>query len=1009
MKLTNYTLRFPAIVICIFSVITLIGLLLIPQMNIQNLPNISEPFFTIEVNDQGLSANSIDYLITQPIQKWIQSIPDISFASGQSYNGFSFINVAFKIGTDLNQAYLNLQRRLNEMEDTLPKKASKPILKQLNVAGAPDIWILVESMHLSPIEISNLIQHEILHALRSISGVAKIEVIGEVPNRIIVDLDQNKMSALGIPLALVYSAFQKENILLPGGAVEHHKRQYFLSLDLQLPSLNAIHSLVLTVREGKPIYLHQVANVHLQQNSRKEKAYFNMHPVIALGVLSEINANTLNVIKAVKETINQLQKKLPNEVKLATAFSQKNAIETSAYSLFNAIILALICSSIVVYLFLGSLRLSGVIMMIVPISLLAAVIAMFIGNLSFNVLTLLMLVLLICIVVDDAIIVIENYISDLHTKPETLGIPLVCFSLNRISSSIIAYTISLCIIFLSAVFTQGLVSIFFKDISIVMISGVVVSAAACLTLTPLLCQRFIYKLPGENCFTRLFNNRLQIFQSYYLTSLSFLQRHKLIVLVFIVCLFIPLPFALGKIDKNLFPTDKEFTHLMIQIRTLDNVPNSTFNQYLLSAEKIVNAHPGVSYTLAYTDENMKNQGEIITQLKPEQERQDSALQIMQDLQNQLDSHAGFLSYVRLPPIFPGAKEPLHFIITGKKHQELRQLETVLKILFHQHPDLGKVYSSNIPLQPSYELKIDRYTAAKVGLTAEEIADAVSLYGGDIHAGKTYLEKYKNEYDIYLYSTKKTLDIPKDLEKIYVYNRAGKAINLTSVARINVVANPDILQSFNGQPALEFYSTPEIALSKANDLLMKIITPVLAPDQELHLIGQSKQLKEDFSSLGIAIVIAILLLYVALVAQFNSFSLPFILLIAQPIAIAFVIYLLYFTGIGLNIFSLIGLFLLIGIKTKNFILLITAMNHHASLSKDISTAVISACRERFRPIIMTSTVVILTVMPTLFTHGVDKAKNVALGGTLLMGIITSTVFSLFFVPLTFPLFKKNKNE
>lgn len=1006
MNITNFTFKYPTPVITIYLIIILFGLVSISQLSVQNLPNINIPVFGISVLDQGLSIQKINTSITQPIQKWVEGLKGVKQITGKSYNNFSMVGVAFELGTDSEKAYLDLQKKMNKNVGFLPKSASSPILSQIRIQNTPIIWIIIQSMHLSSLDLSNVVQTYIQPQLENISGVAALDVIGSVPKKIRVELNQDKMSALGVPLDLIYQAFQKENVLLPGGEVEDYQNSYSLMLDLSLHSLDNIRSLIVAYRDTKPIYLSQVAHVELQKTADIAKAYYNNKPVIAIGVLRTEEANEIDVIQTVKNTLKNIKAIIPHDITLITRFSEAESIKNSTTSLMYAMFFGLIFAILIVFLFLGDIRISLVILIVVTVAMLASIIAMRAFNLNANMLTLSSLIVLICLVVDDTIIVIENYMYDLAHKPKQLKGPLAIYSTDRIKFSIAAYTICLCIIFLSATVTEGIVKIFFTNMSVVIVSGVLVSAFTCITLAPLIFQKFITKNVPQVYITKIWISLLARIQAYYVLAVEYTLKKPSYGFILFLCILLPLPFLVPELNENLFPKSQNYDQLNVKIRTLESTPALVFQNHLLKAEQIIRAHPDIAYTLGITRDYPPDQAEITVKLKPVSKRKYSFPEILNQLQTNLDNVAGFLSYVTPPPVFSGATQPLDFRIIALDYNKLSEFQRKITPLFDKHPNLGRIYSVGTPLQPVYKLEIDRLASAQVGLSAREIAQAVSLYGGRIRVGKTILDRDNQEYDIYLFPTKENLISPQDLRKIYLYNANGDVINLSSVAKIVLTTEPGVMQSYYSQPSLEFYSTPIIALSKARKELQAFIKTELKTGETLVVGGQAKQLKKVLHSLVMAIFVAIALIYFGLASQFNSFSLPIILLISQPIAVALVLYLLFITNIGINIFSILGLFLLIGIKTKNYILLINAMNFFFESLQNNKLAAIAACRERFRPIIMTSMVVLLAMLPTLFTTGVDRAQNIAMSGTIMLGIVTSTIFSLFFVPIAYCLFKKN---
>lgn len=1009
MNITSRAFKYPIRVVFFFSLLVLFGIALIFQLNLQNLPDIPIDTFQITTVDKGLSARDMNTLVTVPIEKWLKKLEGLTSIVGYAQNDSSITYVVYELGYNLQQAYTDVQKIINQNKASLPKSVTELVLTQLSLTSTPILWVLVHGEKMSALEVSNWIESTLQKKLKLAPGVASVNMIGKVPRIVRVELDPDKMAALGVPLALVYQAFQRENVLLPAESVNHFQRRYMLSLDLQLKTIDAIKSLIVDYRNDKPILLSEIAQIELQQKPMTSAAYFDGEPSMALSILRSEDANELDTIKAVREEISSLKKTLPKNISISMHFSDEKSIKSGGYSLFAAMLFGFLFSKAIIYIFLGSFRLSLLVMIIVPVAFAAALISMFFFNMTANMLTLCSLIILICIVVDDAIIVIENYMSDLSNPSSKLKTPIAEYSTRKIAPSILAYTISLAIIFLSAVFSNGLIKIFFSNISAVIIPGIFTSALVSLTLIPIVASKYIQEKIEPTQISQMLTRNLLRIEDYYAAVVAYMLKRPLLFLMLFVSLTLPISHVVPKMNENLFPPDSNYDRLQATISTSLNVSDKQLHAYMKQVGKVILENSDVTHTLVTTTAGTPGQASIDIQLKPAADRKNTASQVVNDLQHRLDQIPNFSTIVTTPPIFSGAPSPLDFRIVGPDFDRLWALQEELIPVFAAYPSLGRVTPRGRSLQPTYKLKINRHAIAQAGLSAEEVAQAVTLYGGQIKAGSTILNKDNQNYDIYLFPRENKLTTPDDLRKIYLYNKAGDAINLSCCATIDIVAGPELVQTYYAEPVIEFYSTPTVSLNKAENILSKVITSHLKKDETLILKGQSAQLHKNLNALAVAIGIATLLLYAVLVIQFNSFLLPLILLISQPIAVCLIIYMLYIFGIGLDIFSVMGIFLLIGIKTKNYILLITSMNKIYKETRDSKLAALTACKTRFRPILMTTVVVLLTMIPTLFTKGADQAKNVAMNGTIMLGIVIATLFSLFFVPITFSLFKKSQGN
>ncbi len=679
----------------------------------------------------------------------------------------------------------------------------------------------------------------------------------------------------------------------------------------------------------------------------RKLARYNGHPCVSIGLVKVTGSNTVAIVDAVKEKLkNEIIPQLPPGMQIDTASNDGDFIEESVAALKDHITMGTLFAALVVFLFLKSFRSTLIISTAIPISLLGAIMVMYFSGFTFNKMTLLALLLLIGVVVDDAIVVLENIFRFREKYPDMDPRQAALEGTNQVFFAVLAATFSLACIFAPVIFMGGIIGRFFTAFAVVVTVGILVSLFISVTLTPMLCSRFLSGKEKTGTFYRLWESIFVAMEKIYSKGLGFALRFRwLMVILTIAAVWISLP-LFGKIDKSFIPPEDK-GKLIITLR-----------QY-----------------------------ELITILRKE-----------------LAEIPGVQAFPSPVSIISGTRgEPLQFNLSGPELGQVADLAHKLNQKLSTDPDLGQV---DLDLQldlPQVKLVIDRLRVADLELSALDVAMAVNALAGGYDVAKYNDEPGDGErYDIRLKAAGGNITTPQDLRRIYLRTRSGKLVRLDTVAHFKKILGPAIISRFDLQYSAEFFATPEIALGSAVKRVMAAAKDMLPLGYSVKMTGRAEEFGKTVSYISFTFVMAIILVYMVLASQFNSFIQPLVIMVAQPLAIVGGIGGLWFFGHGLNIFSMVGLVLLMGLVTKNSILLVDLTNQLRDEGKGIDAALREACPVRLRPVLMTALTLILGMLPAALGYGAGADTNGPLAVAVIGGMLSSTVLTLLVVPAVYSL-------
>ena len=1015
MNLPEIAIRRHVLAWMLNGVLILFGLIGYSRLGVDRFPHIEFPVVSVTTALRGANPDIVDTSITSVVETALNTIPGIEHIQSTSSPGISSVNITFNLDKDIDIAFNEVQAKINQVLRRLPRDVDPPVVAKVQTGAQPVLWMSLQGDR--TLQQLNLYARNVIKKrLETIDGVGEIRIGGERPRVIRVALDPARMAALAVTPGDVVQAFNREHIQVPGGFLVGKQTERLIKLDLEFHNLNDLRQMIVAYRQNAPIRLQDFARVTDDLADFRQLARFKGEPTVGLGIVKVANTNTVAIVQKVMERLDQeIIPQLPPGMKITISSNEATFIEAMVATLQEHILLGTVLAALVVWLFLHSVRSTLIIALAIPVSLLGAIAVMYFSGFTFNSLTLLALLLLIGVVVDDAIVVLENiYRHREHIDPDPTTAALE--GTRQVVFAVLAATLTLVSIFAPVIFMGGIIGRFFESFAVVVTFGVLVSLFVSLTLTPMLCSRYlkIDKTHGP-AVTRLRRGFSRL-DAFYRRQLDRAIAHPWRVLGVATVLVLSSAVFFITIDKGFAPAEDE-SRFMVTFKAPLGASIEYTDSRLREVEAVLKRHPEIRTFFAAIglgQAGQANQGLAFVRLVPPNQRDISQEELMMQVRRELAQIPGVRAFASAPAIVPGMRgEPLQFIVQGPNLAELARVGEALQAKLSAEPGMGRI-DNNLQLNlPQFRLELDRTRAASLGLSPQEIATAVNIVAGGVDVAKYNDQPGDGErYDIRVKGDENLIAGPSDLERMYVRTPKGDMVRLDTVAKLMPILGAATISRYDLQYAADFYGSPEIALGLATEKVRTVANELLPVGYKLQFVGQAEEMGKTVNAMGFAFGLALILLYMVLASQFNSFVQPLLIMMAQPLAIAGGIFGLWILNKGagsaamsLNIFSMIGLLLLVGLVAKNSILLVDLTNQLRAQGRSIREALREACPIRMRPVLMTSLTIVFAELPAATGLGAGGQGNAPLAVAVIGGMLFSTLLTLLVVPATYLLIEE----
>ena len=968
-------------------------------------PYIEFPVISVTTTAKGANPDIVDASVTNLVESAANTVPGIEHIQSTSSPGVSQVNITFALEKDVDIAFNEVQAKLNQVLRRLPKDADPPVVAKVETNTQPVMWLALQGDRTQQ-QLNQYAANIVKKRLETIDGVGEVRLGGRRDRTIRVNLLPARMAAHGVTAQDIAEAFAREHVQLAGGFVVGQATEALVKLDLEFHRIDGLAGMILAYKGGYPIRLADVAEVEDGLADNRQLARFNGETTVGLGIVKVANTNTVAITEAVLARLeNEIRPQLPPGMRITVVSNDAVFIMEIVNSLKEHLIEGTLLASLVVWFFLRSLRSTLIVALAIPVSLMGAIAVIYFFGYTLNSLTLLALLLLIGVVVDDAIVVLEN----IFRHREEIDPDPVAAAINgsrEVVFAVLAATLSLVSIFAPVIFLSGIIGQFFRSFAVVVTFGVVVSLFVSLTLTPMLCSRYLKVQKSHGRAYHLLDGILGGMERFYRRLLDAALAHRWKVVALTLATVAGSVFFFATIGKTFTPEQDE-GRFLVRLRAPLGSSIEYTDSRLRMVEEILFRHKEIVTEFAlvgFGSAGQVNQGLVVVRMAPRQERTLRQQDLLPTLRKELAAVPGAFVFAAPYPIVGGQRgEPLQFVLAGENLQEVGRLSRELQQRLSQTPGIGRL-DTDLQLDlPQLVFQPDRARIAAAQLNSQDVALAVNMLTGGVDIAKFNDEPGDGQrYDIRVKAREGEFTQPSDLSKIWLRARDGKLVRLDSVASFGERLGPAVIGRFDLQYAATFYASPTIPLGEAVARLREVAAELLPAGYQVKLVGQAEEFGKTQKYMAFAFSLALVLLYMVLASQFNSFLQPAIIMLAQPLAIIGGVAALWLFGQTLNIYSMIGLVLLIGLVAKNSILLVDLTNQRREGGMQVDAALRDACPTRMRPVLMTSATVILALFPAALGLGAGAETNQPLSIAVIGGMISSTLLTLVVVPAVYSL-------
>lgn len=1007
MYISELCIKRPVFSIVVNLMLILLGVVCFTRLTVREYPNIDVPVVTVETKYPGANAEIMETQVTKPLEDSLSGIEGIDFIKSISRSEQSQITVQFLLERDSDAAASDVRDRVGRARDRLPDEIEEPIIAKVEADAQPIIWLALSSDKLSQLDVTEYADLVVQDRIQTLPGVANVIIFAERRYSMRVWLDRDRLAAYQVTAQDVENALRAQNVEIPSGRIESTDREFTVLTETDLNTPEQFQNIILRQTAlGYLVRLKDVAKVELGPKDYRQIARFNGNSSIALGVVKQSTANPLEVSGAVRKLLPDLVKTLPAGLKLEIAYDSSVFINSSIKAVFMTIFEAVTLVVLVIYLFLRNLRATLIPLVTIPVSLVGAGIVMYALGFSINTLTLLSLVLAIGLVVDDAIVVLENAFRHIEEGLDPLHAAVK--GIREIGFAVVAMTITLAAVFAPVAFTSGRTGKLFIEFALTLAGAVLVSGFTALTLSPMMCSRLLKKTEGKkNRLSELIDQGLDWIDRSYKQTLTQALATRRVAMLFGVVVFAFAAFLFKVLPSELSPAEDRGVIFGVAIAPEGSTIDYT-NVYASRMEHILHSIPEAQWNFIAVGFPIITQAFTVEGLKPWDERDRSSLDIIAEIGPKLfGGIPGVLSFAINPASLGqnARSQPVEFIIqsTGS-YQDLDQLVTKLMQKIADNPGFQAPDADLKLNKPELSVNIERDKIAALGVRVDEIGRTLETMLGGREV--TRFKRSGEQYDVMVQIADDKRRRPNDLTSIFVRSASGEMIQLSNIVSLTETVAPRELNHFNKLRAVTVTANlaPGYSLGEALRFLENT-TRSLSSDVQIDYGGNSREFKLSSESLGFIFLLALGFIYLVLAAQFESFTDPFIILLAVPLAISGALFTLFMVGVSLNIYSQIGLVALIGLISKNGILIVEFANQLQERGRPLLEATIEACALRLRPILMTTCATVLGAVPLALAHGAGSESRQAIGWVIVGGMSFGTVMTLFVIPAFYMTFSR----
>ncbi len=1030
MQLAETSIRRPVFATVLSLLIVLVGAVSFNRLTVREYPKIDEPVVTVSVRYAGASAEVIESQVTKPLEDSIAGIDGVDVITSISRADQGQISVRFRLEKDADSAAAEVRDRTSRVRNKLPQAIEEPVIAKVEADAFPVIQLAFSSESLTPLQINDLVNRIVKPRLQTVTGVADVRIFGERKYAMRVWLDTDKLASFRLTTQDVEDAIRRSNLELPAGRIESQQREFSVTSQTDLIKPAQFGAIAIKTVNGFSVRVRDVARVEEGAADERTVVRLNGRPAVGVGVIRQATANPLDLSKGVQAAIPQLKADLPPDVLIDIANDSSVFIDRSVKNVYQTIFEAVLLVALVIFVFLRTLRASIIPIITIPVSLIGTFALMALAGFTINTLTLLALVLAIGLVVDDAIVMLENIFRHIEEgmDPFSAGIK----GAREIGFAIVTMTATLVAVYAPLAFTPGRTGRLFVEFALALAGAVVVSGVVALTLTPMLCTLLLKHNPKPNRFDSTMERVLTSISDRYGALLRWIvtarfvprvgatgaagagQRFKGFVLQ-ARWLVLAVMLVSGAAILLIFPTMKQELSPMedrgVILASVNAPDGSTLdftNRYAQELEKIGQPFKEFDRIFASVGNPTVAQASVVYRTVDWKDRTRSTMDMARELQPKFNALPGVTAFPITPPsLGQGFRErPLNFVIqTSESYQNLngvvrRMLDEIAKNPGIVSPDVDLRLN-----KPELRIDVERDKAADLGVSVEVVAKAIeTLLGG---RNVTRYKRDAEQYDVVVQTAASGRTTPEDIDRIYVRGRNDAMIPLSSLVKVTESVSPRELNHFGQRRSVSITASlaSDYSLGEALAFMDQTAAKVLKTGYSTDLNGTSREFRNSQGALVIVFVLALVFIFLVLAAQFESFVDPLVIMLSVPLSMIGALLALKWSGGSLNVYSQIGLITLVGLITKHGILIVEFTNQLRGQGLDMIDALVKASSQRLRPILMTTGAMVLGALPLALASGAGAESRTQIGWVIVGGMSLGTLLTVFVVPTMYALFAR----
>lgn len=1002
MKLSETCIKRPVFATVLSLIIVLVGLISYDRLTVREYPAIDEPVVSVVTAYTGASPEVVESQVTKPLEDQLSGIEGVDVMTSRSRSERSLINIKFNLSRDPDAAAADVRDKVSRARRFLPDEVDEPIISKVEADSTPIIYLGVTAGDYSQLEASDYINRYIKTRLSVLPGAAEVRVFGERLPSMRVYVDRTKLAAYGLIVQDVESALRKQNVLIPAGRIESLEREFSVVSSTDLQTVEQFRQVIVATSQGYPVRLSDVADVEIGAASDRVLARFNGQSSLTIGITKQSTANPLDLSREVHKEVELINQNLPAGMLLNISYDSSVFIQKSIDSVYTTVIEAVILVVLVIFFFLRNVRASLIPIVTIPVSLVGAFGIMFFFGFSINTLTLLAMVLAIGLVVDDAIVVLENIFR--HMEEGKTRLEASFLGAKEIGFAIVAMTLTLVTVYAPLAFATGRTGRLFIEFALTLAGAVLVSGFVALTLTPMMCSTLLRHQTSHGRIYTWIENLLVGLTNRYRKGLGRALRHRLIVV------FLGLLVAAG--SGVLFKTVKSelapIEDRGVVFGVVSGPEGSTLDYTLRSVEQIEGFYSELPETEGYQSVigfPTVTDSFAILRLKPWEQRERSQQSIAAGLQPKFAGLPGVRAFPTNPPSLGqrATSKPIEFVVMSQaSYPEIAKLVEGFVSKLREYPGLQNIDTDLRLNTPELRVVVDRDKLADVGTDVDVLGRTLETMLGGRQV--TRFQDSGEQYDVIVQVKKKDRSDPADISDIFVRTRDGSMVQMSNFLTVSESVSPQSLNHFNRLRAVKVEASiaPGYALGEALDHMRAVALETLPPTVQTDLDGQSREFRDSSGNIYLVFLMALAFIYLVLAAQFESWRSPFIIMLSVPLSMTGALLALWLSGGTLSIYSQIGLITLVGLITKHGILIVEFANQLRAEGAEMMEAVIEASVMRLRPILMTTGAMVLGVLPLAYATGAGAESRQQIGWVLVGGLTLGTVLTLFVVPVAYTL-------